>query len=227
MSTSTPDDGLPKVRGKRGRYHHGDLRQSLLDAGLVILSKQGIQALTLREVARRAGVSHAAPYRHFADQNALIASIAEQGFRRFTQMMKEAAEASGDDPVARLRAVGRSYVRFAMRHRDEFRVMFSPRLENRGQFPLLDEAGLESFQVLLDCIQACQDRQKVRPGDPRNWALAAWAAVHGVSLLILDGLPKSFVPPELDAQPGAFEDRLTDLVTLVLFEGLQPGFSTP
>ena len=187
MSTSSSDDSLPRVRGKRGRYHHGDLRQALLDAALVVLARQGPKALTLREVARRAGVTHAAPYRHFADKDALLAALAEQGFRRLSELMREAEAIAGNDPLQRLLAAGEGYGRFASLHREHFLLMFSPLISDRSRYPDLAEAGEQAFSVLLDAVTDAQKAGVLRPGDPRNWALAAWAGVHGASVLLING----------------------------------------
>src|SRR5262249_52270729 len=100
------------VEKKRGRYHHGDLRRALLDAALGMLAREGGTALTLREVARRAGVTHAAPYRHFTDKQALLAAVAEEGFRMLSSEMASSAR-EATDPRQALQAIGTSYVRFA------------------------------------------------------------------------------------------------------------------
>src|ERR1700693_5459913 len=106
------------------RYHHGDLPRALLDAALHIVETQGTEALTLRAVARRAGVSQAAPYRHFASKEAILAAVAEDGFRSLIAAMRESVATCGEDPLGRLRAVGLGYVTFATSHPSHFRVMF-------------------------------------------------------------------------------------------------------
>src|SRR5688572_32508569 len=98
----------------RRSYHHGDLRRTLLDASLALVQEQGIQALSLREVARKAGVSHNAPYHHFPDKSSLMAAICQEGFEGLAREMAAARAAAGDDPRARMEACGQSYVRFAL-----------------------------------------------------------------------------------------------------------------
>src|SRR5262245_23788463 len=111
------------VQGKGGKYHHGDLRRALLDAALEILAEGGAAGLTLREVARRAGVTHAAPYRHFEDKAALLAAVAEEGFRAvYAEMLARSERVK--DPVERLYQIGAAYVLFAVTHPAHFRVMF-------------------------------------------------------------------------------------------------------
>ena len=107
------------------RYHHGDLRRALIDASLALIAEEGFSALTLREVARRAGVTHAAPYRHFADKEALLAAVAEEGFRAMASDMRERMDKE-TSPTERLLACGVAYVLFAVRHPSHFRVMFGP-----------------------------------------------------------------------------------------------------
>src|SRR5258708_6887496 len=112
---------VPRVPRKKS-YHHGDLRRALLDAALALLEKSGVEALTLREGARRVGVTAGAPYHHFADKEAIVASVAEEGFVELGEAMAAARDAA--DPASRLGAMGRSYVRFAVAHPAHFRVMF-------------------------------------------------------------------------------------------------------
>src|SRR5262245_4881527 len=114
-------------RAKKRAYHHGDLRRALLDAALELVSSKGVQALTLREVARRAGVTHAAPYHHFPSKEALFAAVATEGFRDLAAAMR-AALSGRRGPFASLRAIGVAYVRFATEHPAHFRIMFRPGL---------------------------------------------------------------------------------------------------
>src|SRR5256712_12176672 len=114
------------------RYHHGDLPRALLDAALHIVETQGTAALTLRAAARSAGVSQAAPYRHFANKEAILAAVAEDGFRSLMAAMREASAASGAGPLERLRAVGLGYATFATRHPSHFRVMFGREMADRS-----------------------------------------------------------------------------------------------
>lgn len=166
-------------------YHHGDLRQALLDASLALIAEEGFGALSLREVARRAGVTHAAPYRHFADKEALLAAVAEEGFRAMTTRMKERM-APEKTPEGRLEACGVAYVLFAMEHPSHFRVMFGPHFT---QPPDLSAAGeaVDSFGLLLGAISECQRAGVVRAGEPRVLALACWSLVHGLASLLVDG----------------------------------------
>ena len=128
-------------------YHHGDLRRALLDAAAELLEQRGVEGLTLREVARRAGVSHAATYHHFVDRAALIAALVESGFRQLTLAMQTAAAAVGGgvpgSTLDRLRAIGVAYVVFATQHPALFRLLCRPELFAASDDGL-SEAGSEA-----------------------------------------------------------------------------------
>lgn len=166
-------------------YHHGDLRRALLDASLALISEEGFGALSLREVARRAGVTHAAPYRHFADKEALLAAVAEEGFRAMTARMKERM-ALEKTPEGSLESCGVAYVLFAMENPSHFRVMFGPHFSHP---PELSASGDEanSFGLLLGAIAECQRAGVVRAGESRRIALTCWSLVHGLASLLVDG----------------------------------------
>jgi len=174
-------------RRRRARYHHGNLRRALLDAALALVEREGADALTLRAAARRAGVSQAAPYRHFRDKEALLAAVAEEGFRAMTEAMRQAAAPHAGDPLGRLRACGLAYVEFATGHPAHFRVMFGRVAADRSAHPRLIEAAAEAFGLLVGGIRDCQNAGVVRNGDPEELALCAWSATHGLSALAVDG----------------------------------------
>ncbi len=156
-------------------YHHGNLRQALLEAGLIILEKQGEAGLGLRDLARAVGVSSAAPYRHFDSRAALLEALAVTGFQRFTARMQAVMASGPDDPLA---AMGKTYVVFALQNPNLFRLMFSPQLKKDAR-PGLRMAADAAFDTL---------RQGVGEGpNARIRALAAWAKVHGLAVLLLDG----------------------------------------
>lgn len=203
------------AQGKVG-YHHNNLRAALVESGLELIAEQGEQALTLRVLARRAGVSHTAPYRHFPDKTALLAAIAEEGFRGLKDAMEAAAQNAGDDPLTRFRAQGRAYMDFARARPARFRVMFGPTLAGGGHAEL-DEARGASFESLLDGIAACQRAGRIRGGDTRALAVMVWSAVHGHSILALD----QQLAGETPDSPGV--DALMDNLLGNLFLGLQPG----
>lgn len=168
-------------RGKRGPYHHGDLRRALVEAAVDLMTREGVDALTLRATARRAGVSPAAPYRHFADKQALLAAVAEEGFRAMVEEMRRASGEHEAEPLTALRAVGLAYVAFAIRHPSHFRVMFGREVADRSAYRDLGEAARAAFELLAEAVAQCQRSGLVREGDPRALAVSAWAMVHGLA----------------------------------------------
>ena len=199
---------------RRKTYHHGNLRRALLDGALRLVEDQGAEALTLRAAARRAGVSQAAPYRHFADKQALLAAVAEEGFRALTDAMRRAAAAQAAGALARFRALGLAYVEFASTHPAHFRVMFGREVADRSAYPPLQAAALETFGLLVEAVAECQRAAFVRAGDPEALALSAWSTVHGLSALLVDG--------QLEALSEKGAAALAQGVTETLFLGLGP-----
>ncbi|MGO8934284.1 MAG: TetR/AcrR family transcriptional regulator [Terracidiphilus sp.] len=171
-------------------YHHTNLRQTLLDAAVALIGEVGPRAFTLREVARRAGVSHNAPYRHFASKDELLAEVAAEGFDRLTaSMLKSIARATS--PRERLRECGCGYVAFALRWPQHFLVMFDLPHAPHGQ-EKQHAAGQNSFAVLEKCIAAAQQSGDLPTGNPSPLAWTAWSLVHGIAKLAISGnLPLS------------------------------------
>jgi len=199
----------PRRPKRPNRYHHGDLPRALLDAALHIVETQGTEALTLRAVARLAGVSQAAPYRHFANKEAILAAVAEDGFRSLITAMRQSVQDCGDLPLARLRAVGLGYVTFATSHPSHFRVMFGRDMADRSAFPTLRQVASDTLAMVVDAIADCQRAGLVRSEEPAaDLALTAWSSVHGLSALLIDGV--------LD-RPVA---EVAEMVTRDLFLGL-------
>jgi AcrR family transcriptional regulator len=190
-------------------YHHGDLRNALITAGLAILAEEGAAALSLRQVARRAQVSHAAPYRHFASKEALLAAIAEEGFHELAARLGAAGERFATDTPALWQEISWIYVNFAQERPDHLRIMFSNLIGGRTAYPSLMQAGLGAFQVLVEMIQRGQEAGAIAAGDPHQIALAAWSLVHGLSVLLVED-QIGFVVAGTDAEQLArtFAERL-------------------
>ena len=161
--------------GTKRPYHHGDLRNALLDAARAILEEESLGALSLRAVARRAGVSHAAPYRHFPNHEALLVELASEGFAELRKGIAAAAASPGEKSD-RIACVGGAYMRFVASRPALARLMFGPQLPNREAFPILTEAadgiGDEIGKALGDSALG----------------LAVWAAVHGLAMLVLENV---------------------------------------
>lgn len=162
-------------------YHHGDLPSALIASALALVEDVGVQGLTLRAVARHAGVSHAAPYNHYADRQALLGAVAEQGFADLTERMDSAWASNRRRPFGdRLTATAAAYVTFATERPAHFRIMFAP--------PVLTAAADRAFGVLHAAIVQGQDAGAfARDADARELAVAAWSACHGLAFLAIDG----------------------------------------
>jgi AcrR family transcriptional regulator len=175
---------------KRKQYHHGNLREALLQAAIQLIAEIGPGGFTLREVARRAGVSHNAPYRHFQDKEELLAAVATAGFRGLTAAMLDAVKGESD-PIDRLKRAGLGYVEFALRQPEHFTVMFDAPI-SQSKDPTFAQAGQEAFATLVNFVTACQQQGRLPSGDPLQFAMLAWSMVHGVAKLATAGrLPSS------------------------------------
>jgi AcrR family transcriptional regulator len=185
--------------GERKTYHHGDLRAQLIEGAIALIQQGQISQLSLREIARRIGVSHNAPYRHFQDKEALLAAVAEQGFQSLSAALAAALENASSNPSQRLEAIGIAYVHFALQHPAHYRVMFGSCNSDVQQNTALFNASLKAFEVLVQVIQEGQAKNSFRAGDTVKMAQVAWSLVHGQAMLAIDGK----LPPD-----EAFEEFL-------------------
>lgn len=181
-------------------YHHGDLRAALLRAALELLEEDGESDLSLRAVARRAGVSAAAPYRHYADREALVSAVAAVGYRELARRLATAHPApSTPDEIA---GVAFAYVRFALDRPALFRTMFGEPCDHD------DDERVAAVAAVAQYVRATAERSFPR-ADPDALATAIWALVHGLAFLHLDG--------KLDTRsPAAVEERVTAAVGALL-----------
>ena len=181
MSADTPPGPLP-----RGRYHHGALRQSLIDATEALLAERGVEGFSLREVARRSGVSPAAPAHHFGDAQGLLTAVATLAFDGLTEALEAGNARGGSDPLARLREQGVGYVRFALRYPGRFGIMFRTGVQRDAE---LDRAGRAAFQVLENGVRGLLGvAPQAALSAPQHAALMSiWSVVHGFAHLLLAG----------------------------------------
>ncbi|MEM7275104.1 MAG: TetR/AcrR family transcriptional regulator [Actinomycetota bacterium] len=189
-----------------GRYHHGNLREALLDAVGETIAEKGVAGVSLREAARRAGVSHGAPAHHFGDKLGLLTAYSTRGFQLFGERMRAAAE-SAAEPGQRLNAIGVEYLRFALEEPAYFEVMFRSDMHasdddtfqatSKGAFGILADVAAEASQ------DDCDDN------DPLVLALKSWALVHGLASLWADGAISHFWPGDDLAELAGliFEDE--------------------
>jgi AcrR family transcriptional regulator len=188
-------------------YHHRDLRHALVDEAMRVLAESGPAGLTLRELGRRLGVTHAAAYAHFPDKSALLREVGNVGFGRLSAVLAE-ARASAATPRAALVAMGRAYVGFARAEPDLYRLMFADDALAHDEECEMAPNGEAAFGILVEAVAALKPRT---PDEVRDAAVTVWAMVHGLSML------------EIDRRIGAKIDLATDVIgtaTSVLFDGL-------
>lgn len=166
-------------------YHHGNLRETLLEAALTLIAEVGPTAFTLREVARRAGVSHNAPYRHFADKEALLVAVATQGFQELTEAMQEEAK-SQLSAAAKLKSAGQAYIGFALRRPQHFVVMFDFVLP-KERYPEFFAAAEQAYSTLVAFVESSLEERHHINSDSERHALTAWSLVHGIAKLAIGG----------------------------------------
>jgi len=208
------------IPANRDRYHHGDLPRALVEAGCEVLAERGLDALTLRGVARRAKVSQAAPYHHFADKAELVSAIAQRGFEDFAEALRSGAETAGDTALQRLTGMGLAYVRFAVSNPNLFGLLFRPELRggtaSGSAAEATEQAGSAAYQVFLDGVRSAVQEGSVR-GSVEEVAVATWSAVHGLATLLVDG------PVDISKRPP---DKLARVVLYALGAGINSP-STP
>ena len=163
------------------KYHHGNLRAVLIEEGVKLVEEKGINALTLREIGERAGVSRTAPYRHFGEKADLLEAIREAGFSAFADSLEAARDAAGTDFTARFEAAGVAYLRFSEEHRAYFEVMFGRGCARKEAAD--DPAGRRAFEVLEGLIREGQAAGEFRAGDSHTMARVVWAMSHGIAVL--------------------------------------------
>jgi len=197
-------------------YHHGDLRRAIVTAAIDILSETQSHEFSLRELARRAGVSHNAPYKHFADKRELLAAVSTAGFERLAQRMGNAMTGPGN-ARAQLFAMLRAYIQHGVENPALYRLMFGGYLSTPDDGrPAIERAAAERTKTLLTGVIVEGALGRAIPNTPRNERkiagaiLACWSLVHGLTLLLTDGL----------VGPRKKSDALGDSVLQGLLDGL-------
>jgi len=212
MIVNMAQRGRSKKIVPKAAYHHGDLPRALVEAAQQLIESRGYARLTLRETAQAAGVSVAAPYRHFADREALLAAVLVDGFRELASRTDSARRAASD-AMTGLVAVGLAYVAFAADHPSIYRLMFGPECD-KSAHPELMAAGHEALAVLMDAVAACKAAGLIGNADVQQVALAGWSLSHGLASLHADGILAAAMPGDLDATARA--------LMRILVEGVRP-----
>jgi AcrR family transcriptional regulator len=201
-----------KGMSQKKTYHHGDLRQALINGAIAIIAERDVDSVSLREVARQAGVSHTAPYRHFSDKENLLAAVGEEGFNGLTQALTRAIAPHQALPTIELTACGIAYVEYALAHPSHYRVMFGAHRGEKGRFPQLDSASKASFAILVDILNEGQIAGVFCSGMPQQLAWVVWSLMHGLVMLLIDR--------QIAVEEIGDVAELTKLMTQSLLEGL-------
>lgn len=181
---------MPAKRARRTTYHHGALDRALLAAAIALLAENDVEGVTLREVARRVGVSHAAAYRHFEDKPALLAAVAREGWEELGKQMASVVTAKGAadkrTSAERFLELGAAYVTYALEHPAHYRVMTGARLNESGRFPELDAAMAVVVRLVETEVKGAMKEGALPEARPIDHAMRLWALAHGyVSLVSL------------------------------------------
>jgi AcrR family transcriptional regulator len=205
---------MSTIKKSSDTYHHGHMRDAVIAAALRIVVKEGAAALTIRSIAKLAGVTHAAIYHHFADREAILASVATHGFG-LLQRDLDATESKARSALGRFRRMGLAYVAFARANPRLYEVMFGADVAKREQYPDLAHAATTMIVTLRDVIATCQADGTVVAGPPEQHALFAVSAVHGISSLLINH--------QLDEMASELElARVADLIVHRVLDGLAP-----
>lgn len=188
---------------KKKSYHHKNLRPALLTLTADIIAKEGLEKVTLRELARRLGVSRTAPYRHFKDKDTLLAAVAERKYQTLNMKLLEAFNAP--EPLEQLRLMAAAYLAFAVDNYDLYNLMFSKEFKEGSNFPGLAEAADETFAVIAQTVLTCREMGLFQKADPNMLAYTFWSALHGAVTLYMEGKL-----PALNDDRGVFFTFITE-----------------
>lgn len=185
-------------------YHHGHLRAALLEQAVIDIRERGSDGLSLRDLARQVGVSHAAPRRHFPDRRALLDALAEEGYRRLGSEFRAALDAAGTEFEPRLRATAAAYTRFATEDAALLELMFSRKYTSSHD--VVHTAADNSFGILMPLIPQGQAEGVLQPGDPEHVGMLIFATIQGVVSLMTSGMMSA------DQLEGLLDDAITNFL---------------
>jgi len=195
-------------------YHHGDLKEALLKASLELVSEKGPHGFTLAEVCRKAGVSVAAPYRHYRDREALLAAIALAGFELQYEAMAEALAKCQDKTFEGLRSLATSYVNFAIANPSRYRVMYGSDL-SKAKFPELYATARRAFDIVFCTVEKCLIASGKPTGNTYGMSVSMWSHCHGIAMLCVDGFLREIamdqkVPELIDLAVESFVGQVRE-----------------
>jgi len=173
----------------RKNYHHGDLKNALIQAGIEILTSEGIGGLSLRKAARKAGVSHSAPYAHFADKQTLIAAIASDGHKKIYERFEAIQARHSNDPLRQFTAGAWAYVEFGLQSPDHYKITFSGTIQDEHRHSEFIEYSQRNMQILRDIVEQCRSAGLLSDNNSSSelQAVSIWSLLHGLVLLMIQG----------------------------------------
>ncbi|MBI5294684.1 MAG: TetR/AcrR family transcriptional regulator [Chloroflexi bacterium] len=179
---------------KAKTYHHGNLKETLISAGLAILAEQGVEGLSLRSVAKKIGVSHAAPYNHFSNKQALLAAISTAGHEQLHQVLLNTFEKSKRSSPNIISEIAWAYLQFALDNPSKFKLMFSGALEEERDHPDFVEVSQKSIALFEEIITFCQGKGQLPSGNVEVIAIKLWSLAHGFAYLMLENqFPREYL----------------------------------
>jgi AcrR family transcriptional regulator len=168
-------------------YHHGNLRQVLIESAAKMIADNGLDNITMRGLGKKVGVSRSAPYRHFSSKQDLLCAIAGDGFKKMRSYFQKAISGKEDDIIEQFKSIGRAYIQFAVENPAYYRLMFGHEITEEQKTPELMASAASAFAELLNAIKTCQDQNLISKKDTVVLANIAWGAVHGMASLLIDG----------------------------------------
>lgn len=211
MSVEKPSD---KAAAACSPYHHGDLREALVRSAEELLEERGSADLSLREAAKRAGVSHAAPYRHFRSKSELLEAVAKAGFERLSTYLAEVRERNPAQPVEQLRAAGQAYVKWAIANPERTRLMYGGMMKGDNVPDDLHDSAEAAYAVIFQVIDEGRKAGIFAGPDTDTMVLSAWSLVHGLTMLLLGS-------GKINASGPAEVTALVSSVCETALEGIQ------
>jgi AcrR family transcriptional regulator len=173
------------IEDMQEKYHHGDLRASLIKATVEMINKQGVEAITMRSLSNWVGVSRTAAYRHFSNKMDLLTATATEGFKQFSLALRVARLDYSEDELGRFRLMGQAYVQFAIEHSAYYSLMFSDAsIQKTDTF---EKASSAAFAELVDILVTLQEANRIKDEDPKMQANFVWSLMHGFSSLLING----------------------------------------
>jgi AcrR family transcriptional regulator len=198
-----------------------DVRSAVLAAAVRLISKGGLANLSMREVARAAGVSHQAPYHYFEDRESILAALCEQGFTILSERLEKARDPEAS-PIERFTALARAYVEFGLDHAALFQLMFRPDVVDIERFPAAKECGGRAFSVLVLAVQDCVDAGLFPGKSQQGLVVLAWSFAHGLACLLLDGPLAMKVPDAAVSRDTVLDETVAVMQSLLVAAAAKP-----